>query len=556
MKKYLLILITSLLTSCNFFNPSKNIDLIPYLQKDKYGYFDLNGKIVINPQFSFASAFREDLALVKTTGEKSKFGFIDKQGKFAINPTYKNATVFQEGIAWVVSDNTAPSAIDKNGETKFVLKEAEEVRLFSEGLAAFSKVDSTAKWGFVDKSGNQVINPQFIDVGNFSDGKCAVRNKDGKWGYIDKSGKIIINYQFDNANRFVNDKAVVSLDEKAGVIDGNGKYLVNPQFQHIYLDNDRYLISQDDKYGWCDKEGKFIINPQFDDANFFGSSKLASVKIGDKFGYIDEEGKITINSQFDEASQFIGDLAIVKTGDKYGLIDINGKYIINPQFEGIGNDIFGFINNYSVASSVTSDYLNVESILKAINFDNLENLSLNDDFKTILRKKNMSADKFNAADELHFLFKDKVISNEASYDFCFLGKLKELNYNTYEYEVTRGKPYGFGYFIKLSGRAESKIEFVQNAFEKKLTSYSLMKKGYVDGKYTSVYKNSNGLAIVQNQDKSTSIFYLINKDFDISNYISRIKEGVNDVSNSNVEDYSGSVDSITVDTAAVDTIAY
>ena len=69
-----------LLVGCSFFTSSKDIELIPYAQKDKYGYFNLEGKIVINPQFAFATAFREDLALVKTTGEKGKWGYIDESG--------------------------------------------------------------------------------------------------------------------------------------------------------------------------------------------------------------------------------------------------------------------------------------------------------------------------------------------------------------------------------------------------------------------------------------------------------------------------------------------
>ncbi len=118
MKKLLMIIAPLLFIGCSFFKSSKDIELIPYAQKDKYGYFDLEGKIVINPQFEFATVFREGLALVRTTGEKGKWGYIDKDGKFVINATYKNATVFQEGLAWVVIENSAPSAIDKNGEIK------------------------------------------------------------------------------------------------------------------------------------------------------------------------------------------------------------------------------------------------------------------------------------------------------------------------------------------------------------------------------------------------------------------------------------------------------
>lgn len=535
MKKFLMLLLPFTIVGCSFFKSSKEIDLIPYLQKDKYGYFDLEGKIIINPQFQFATAFRDGIALVKTTGENGKWGYIDKDGKFVVNATYKEATVFQEGIAWVVSENAAPTAIDKNGEIKFTLKEAEEVRLFSDDLAAFSKADSTSTlWGFVDKSGKQVINPQFQQVGYFSDGKCAIQNKEGKWGYMDKSGKIIINYQFDNAENFVDGKAIVYLDEKAGVIDEDGKYLINPQFQYAYVDNDKYLIYQDDKAGWCDKTGKFTINPQFDSANIFGDNKLANVKSGDKYGYIDEDGKIMINPQFDDASQFIGDVAIVRTGDKYGLIDKDGKYVVNPQFESIGYDVFAYLNDTSIKNSVNSDYLDVDALLKVINTNNPENLSFNDSFQTILNKINKNINDFSAYNDVHTVFQNKTINNSANYSFAFMGKVKDYNLYNYDYYITNGNPTGFVYSINLFGKAYGKAETVQKAFEKKLTGYSLMKKGYINGNYTSVYKNNKNFVITSSEYSNNAIFYILNPNYEISFYLAKIVENSNDNNYENV----------------------
>lgn len=558
MSKLFVLLTMFLLSGCSFFNESPKIDLIPFEQDDKYGYFDLQGKVVINPQFSFASAFREDLALVATTGENPKWGFIDKKGKVVIKAIYKEATVFQEGLAWVVAENTAASAIDKNGKIKFTLDEAEEVRLFSNHLAAFSKVDSESTlWGFVDINGKQTINPQFFEVGYFKDGKCAVKNKEGKWGYIDKSGNIIINYQFDDANKFVDGRAIVRLDEQSGVIDEEGKYIINPQFQNVYLDGDRYLIRQDDKYGWCDMDGKYIINPQFTDANFFAGSKLASFKSGEKYGYINKDGQITINPQFDEASQFFGDVAIVKTGDKYGLIDPTGKYKVNPQFDDIGIDVFFYMNDLSRANSVKSDFLNTQAILKVINLNSPENLTFDDSFQTILRKKNLSADGFNAYDESHLMFKEKFINNEASYAFLVMGKLKALNYETYDYYITDEKPTGFIYLFNLSGKAEGKSEAVQRAFEEKLPSYTLIKKGYVDGAYTGVYTNTRNILITNSKNPNTPLFYILNKNFDISFYLTKIVENIDDKPNTDEivdEEESSFLDSLDVDTIAEITV--
>lgn len=535
-----------LLVGCSFFKSSKDIELIPYAQKDKYGYFDLEGKIVINPQFAIATAFREDLALVKTTGENGKWGYIDKDGKFAINATYKDATVFQEGIAWVVSENSAPTAIDKKGEIKFTLKDAEVVRLFSEDLAAFSKVDSTNTiWGFVDKSGKQVINPQFDAVGEFHDGKCAVKNKDGKWGYIDKSGKIIINHQFDSAFRFKDDKAIVKLDDKAGVIDEDGKYIVNPQFKDAYADSDKYLINQDDKWGWCDEKGKFIINPQFDDALFFGESKLACIKSSDKWGYVDGEGKIMINPQFDEAFPFMNKMAIVKSGDKYGLIDKEGKYKVNPQFDVIGEDLIYYMYDSSSKGAITSDYLDTDKILKVINVDKPENLSFEDNFQTILNKTGKSVSDFNAFRDTTTIFENKTINNEASYGFAILGKFVDYDYN-YNKITTNIKPQGFYYFISLAGKANGKAESVQKAFEKKLNGYNLMKKGYVNNNYTSVYKSNKNIVVTSSNDSSTVFIHILNKDFDISGYLNKIQE--------KAEESSSNYDNSAVDTTAVEAV--
>lgn len=51
-----------------------------------YGYINNEGKIKIEPQFSFATPFHNGYALVKT--KENKMGVIDQTGKFIINPIY------------------------------------------------------------------------------------------------------------------------------------------------------------------------------------------------------------------------------------------------------------------------------------------------------------------------------------------------------------------------------------------------------------------------------------------------------------------------------------
>jgi len=44
------------------------------------------------------------------------------------------------------------------------------------------------KWGFIDKKGKIVINPQFEEAKPFSEDLTSVKIG-GKWGYIDKKGQ-------------------------------------------------------------------------------------------------------------------------------------------------------------------------------------------------------------------------------------------------------------------------------------------------------------------------------------------------------------------------------
>src|ERR1035437_2624563 len=50
------------------------------------------------------------------------------------------------------------------------------------------------RWGFADKSGKLVINPQFERAEPFASGLAEVRLD--KWGYVNDSGKMVLNPQF------------------------------------------------------------------------------------------------------------------------------------------------------------------------------------------------------------------------------------------------------------------------------------------------------------------------------------------------------------------------
>ncbi|MCB0194290.1 MAG: WG repeat-containing protein, partial [Anaerolineae bacterium] len=66
--------------------------LVPYSEDGElYGYVDLSGDWIIDPQFTFADEFSEDVAVVNVD---ELYGYIDRTGAFIIDPQFNFAYPF------------------------------------------------------------------------------------------------------------------------------------------------------------------------------------------------------------------------------------------------------------------------------------------------------------------------------------------------------------------------------------------------------------------------------------------------------------------------------
>jgi hypothetical protein len=82
-------------------------------QDGKYGYVDMNGEIVIEPQFYDAGQFNDGRARIKTQ-KKLAWGYIDSSGKTVIPAQFQGASDFRNGKAVVLNDEKF-SAIAPDG---------------------------------------------------------------------------------------------------------------------------------------------------------------------------------------------------------------------------------------------------------------------------------------------------------------------------------------------------------------------------------------------------------------------------------------------------------
>lgn len=216
--------------------------LIPVKINDRWGFINIEGKIVIVPQFEpdineygddlYQESFTNGLALAKSKG---KWGFINREGKFVIPPKFDRARPFVGNIA-AVSVNGKWGFISRAGEfvQPTVFDEVQDHRAFQEGFGA---VAQNGKWGFVDQNGKMAIKPQFNAVVAFSEGLAAVCVGE-KWGYVDTMGKMVIEPQFISAGYFDKGLALQMIKE--------------------FFGKATYTRGYHNEWGYINKKGEFI----------------------------------------------------------------------------------------------------------------------------------------------------------------------------------------------------------------------------------------------------------------------------------------------------------
>lgn len=184
---------------------------------------------------------------------------------------------------------------------------------FSEGLEAVENADGL--YGFIDKTGKQVIPCQYQDVRIFSEGLAAVENANELWGFIDKTGKQVVPCQYWSVNNFSEGLApVANANELWGLIDKTGKQVVSCQYSYVYNFSEG-LAAVENTYvllGFIDKTGKVVVPCQYFETEDF-SEGLALVRNTEGlWGVIDKTGKQVVPLRYKEITPFQDGVALAR----------------------------------------------------------------------------------------------------------------------------------------------------------------------------------------------------------------------------------------------------
>lgn len=284
-----------------------------------FGYIDRTGKFVIPPQFASAGLFHDGVAVVRTwmdpagpweggpawiniegkrlfTGglkdpeisfhdglmprlnnQKGLWGYVDTKFQWVIPPQFRWAREFSEGLARVQYAGSENGAfIDRAGQMLIDLSKYGPGRQFfdySDGLARFAKVEQLSPysrklgpWGFIDRSGKEVMPPVFQEARPFADDHALVK-KGGDWLIIDRNGKAVTTPDIEVGPVFAeglstawNYKRGTKGYGDAGFVDPTGAWVIAPQFSSAesFLHGLARVYWLEGEFGYINKRGELV----------------------------------------------------------------------------------------------------------------------------------------------------------------------------------------------------------------------------------------------------------------------------------------------------------
>lgn len=157
-------------------------------------------------------------------------------------------------------------------------------------------IERANRWGFIDRSGQVIIQPKFDTIRNFFEDRAAFK-QDSKWGFIDADGNVVIKPQFEEVTNFVEGRAIFKKDSKFGAIDASGKIVIEPNIDDIYsVYEQRLAFRKNNQWGLMDLEGNIIVNPSFTQISVFSDGvaiySIESQQNSQELGLLDRNGRV------------------------------------------------------------------------------------------------------------------------------------------------------------------------------------------------------------------------------------------------------------------------
>jgi hypothetical protein len=349
---------------------------------EDWGFIDAEGRAVVRTEYGAVEDFIDGAALVQLRGEwkpidgegryllpptpdvlgrpaeglvpvaiNGLWGYADMNGALVIRPQFADALPFSGGLAPAAVREESPE--DTRGKRPAVLSRDEAMersRSYTELYDGGRWIDGGfpgkvphLKWGFVDRTGRWVVEPRYVAVGAFREGRAPV-------AVLPASTEKDPRKEFGPSGR-----AVVPLNW--GIIDESGREVLPCEHLQILAFSEGLAMVRD-KDGWryVNRDGQFAFDHVYRWARPFSSGRAwVRIPAKDASGrtdptrhidqFIDVTGKAVIQGPFADACDFSDGLARVWGGlsigadshpyapvhtaeGRAGYIDVSGTLVI------------------------------------------------------------------------------------------------------------------------------------------------------------------------------------------------------------------------------------
>lgn len=209
-------------------------DMVPVCESENVWYFmNREGEYIYNLSDAIPGTITEvglynnELFPVCADG-KYRYYTLDFNSQFE---EYEYAGSFSSGVAAV--KNNLTWRLIKNDGVQLTEEGYQDVILDERGVCCqqnriFVKKDGV--YIMLDSDGNRIGTETFENAKAFSGGEYAAVMVDGLWGYVDLSGELIIEPKYDDAKSFSLNLAPVLKNGLWGYIDASENLVVKPQY--------------------------------------------------------------------------------------------------------------------------------------------------------------------------------------------------------------------------------------------------------------------------------------------------------------------------------------
>ena len=366
-----------------------NDDLLSVYDKEnrKCGLMDMSGNTIIECKYDLILPLQDEADPLFILSTEDGYCFSDSYGNI-LNESQTRERVIP--ILKTEIENNIPNIIsgDTGYHTILSILFEKQVKTdisdelwgivfdnLSEGeLIPYSEGE---KMGYIDKSGQFVIPPQFDFAEKFDDGAACVTIENASM-LINEKGQLLSDKYFSiDAKDEYGHYIVENFDHNKGILDHEGKMVIPDIYYDIYLKefgtHNYYVIETPDLYGLVNENAEWIFDPQFtallsaadssayDHNHYHEPSNLSGDIIlvkdqNDHIQYYQIDGEPLLVT--DDWKSLISGEGIITAcqWDGYAFFDLNGKQkkhfnydsvsrIINEYSQFIENGKSGFIDS-------------------------------------------------------------------------------------------------------------------------------------------------------------------------------------------------------------------